>query len=300
MLTGSDVRFQAGNFTQATMSRLEDEWEPITRRLIVAAELLHRFGLSGETITANNVLLPLAYYLSARDLDDSYLTQQAHEPDRKAVHDWTVRALLMPGIWGSAVDTLLTELRATLRDYGQHAFPSTHLHRVMAARNKGLRFTEEVIEALADTRYGRPSVVPMLSLVYGRTINYAGEFHVDHIFPQRLLQRSALKQAGFSPDQADVIVREYRDGLANLQLLPGAENLGKRDKLPRSWAQEEFGTERELENHLVTNDMVDLPDDLGGFLAFFQARRGRLVERLNDLLGRSPGDDDAPYRAGQA
>jgi hypothetical protein len=35
--------------------------------------------------------------------------------------------------------------------------------------------------------------------------------------------------------------------------------------------------------------MIDLPEDLDGFLGFYEHRRARLRKRLVDVLGREPG-----------
>ena len=44
-----------------------------------------------------------------------------------------------------------------------------------------------------------------------------------------------------------------------------------------------------MEGCLEQNDMKDLPEDLDGFLDVYEARRGRMRERLISVLGREPG-----------
>jgi len=62
----------------------------------------------------------------------------------------------------------------------------------------------------------------------------------------------------------------------------------KTKRLPLEWASEKYQDARALRGYLEQNDMVDIPDDLAGFLDFSERRRARL-ERLVAVLGREPG-----------
>jgi hypothetical protein len=79
------------------------------------------------------------------------------------------------------------------------------------------------------------------------------------------------------------------NGIANLQLLPGGENIGRSKRLPLDWAREKYPDPQALKGYLDQNDMADLPDDLAGFLDFYECRRQRLRARLVAVLGREPG-----------
>jgi hypothetical protein len=50
-----------------------------------------------------------------------------------------------------------------------------------------------------------------------------------------------------------------------------------------------YGDPQALDGYLEQNDMLDLPEDLDGFLAFYERRRERLRKRLVVVLGREPG-----------
>lgn len=63
-----DIRFQVGNFTQANMSLLEARWAEVRSSLIAAAELVGSFGFTERTLTADSVLIPIAYYIRHREL----------------------------------------------------------------------------------------------------------------------------------------------------------------------------------------------------------------------------------------
>lgn len=290
----SDVGFRADTFNRENMRKLEEAWDTISQRLYVAVELLASFGLSRDNIEAGMVLIPVAYYAHRRDLDDRYLASTKTAEDRQRVRDWTIRALLMPGVFGSGLDTLLARIRRVIDERGADGFPSDAIEDAMAATGKSLRFDPQTVDELVNSAYGQPDTFALLSIVYGH-VDPGKTFHVDHIFPRDKLRRDRLRQAGYTEDQVERIIRHARDGLANLQLLPGGENIGKSERLPLEWAREKYGNPQALNGYLEQNDMADLPDNLAGFLNFYECRRERLRERLIAVLGREPGSLTEPH-----
>lgn len=295
----SDIGFKAKTFDRENMAKLEAEWDEITTTLYRSAELLASFGLSRDSISANMVLIPVAHSLHSRSLGDAYLTSTNHAVDRQRVRDWVVRSLVRPGVWGSGLDTLLGRLRKTISDYGKDAFPSAEIEVVMSALGKSLIFDEGIVQGLGDIRYGDPGVVPLLSILYGH-VHTGQAFHVDHVFPRAKLTPQRLRDAGYAEEEVEEIVRVARDALGNLQLLPGGENIGKSARLPLEWAGEQYPQAEALGGYLARNDMDDVPDDISGFLAFYRARRERMVQRLVKVLGRPPGSLEEPPSSPQA
>lgn len=284
----SDVGFRAETFNRENMRKLESEWETISRRLRLAAELLSSFGLSRNSIDARMIVIPVAYYVHRRDLDDRYLSANGTALDRQRVRDWTIRALLMPGVFGSGLDTLLGRLRRVIDDHGDVRFPTDAIEEVMASMGKSLQFSPATVDELVNSKYGQPDTFALLSIVYGN-VDPSRPHHIDHIFPQARLRRDRLREVGYSDDDVEYIVTHARDGLANLQLLPGGENIGKSEQLPLPWAKARYPDPSALRGYLDQNDMLDLPEDLIGFRSFFEARRERLRAKLVEVLGREPG-----------
>jgi hypothetical protein len=284
----SDVGFRAETFNRQNMRTLEQAWDDISQRLYLAAEALASFGLARDNIDAGMVLIPIAYYLHRRNLDARYFGSAGTIGDRQRLRDWTVRALLMPGIFGSGLDTLLGRLRRVIDEYGAEAFPSEAIEETMAAVGKSLRFDPQTVDELVNSAYGQPDTFSLLSILYGN-VDPARPYHIDHIFPRDRLRRDRLRKAGYTDEQVEWVVKHARDALPNLQLLPGGENIGKSERLPLQWAQERYPNPNALSGYLEQNDMPDLPEDLEGFLDFFERRRARLRERLVAVLGREPG-----------
>ncbi|MYB22214.1 MAG: DUF262 domain-containing protein [Chloroflexi bacterium] len=283
MLTDiSSIEFRVTNFTRENMLTLEAAWDSIETSLRLAAQLLADFGFSERTLRANSVILPIAYYLHRRSLTESFRSGPSFRADREKVRLWTVRSLVKSGIWGSGLDTLLAALRATIREHGSDGFPADRLERAMAARGKSLQFDEEEIDALADLEYGSASVFSLLALL-SPNIDLRHEFHVDHIFPRKLLSTKGLAKQGLSSEQ----IEEFRDrmnGLGNLQFLEGTQNAQKSGLLPMDWAKSQWPDTTARDAWLAGHDMVDLPEELQGFIDFFDARRDRLRAKIREVL----------------
>jgi hypothetical protein len=289
----SDVGFRADTFNRQNMRALEEQWDDISKTMSLATELLASLGLSRDNIDARMVIVPVAYYLHRRNLDDRYLASNGTVGDRQRVRDWTIRTLLMPGVFGSGLDTLLSRIRRVIDEHGESGFPTDEIEQVMAAMGKSLRFDEATVDALVNSPYGGADTFGLLSILYAN-VDPAHAYHVDHIFPRAKLRRDRLREAGYSEDEVDFVVKQARDGLANLQLLPGLENIGKSEQMPLVWAKEKYPNPPALAGYLEQNDMADLPEDLAGFKQFYEARRKRLRARLLAVLGSEPGSLSEP------
>jgi len=272
------VGFKVDNFNRENMNTLEERWEEIKSALILTVRLVSSFGFNGRNLTSQNSILPIAYYLYKRSPGDVYLTKGNFERDRQSVREWLIRSLLKSGVWGSGLDTLLTDLRETIRDAGHDIFPDERLREAMARRGKALYFSDEEIEELADMEYGNRLTFSLLSLLFP-FVDLRNHFHMDHIFPSSRFTERRLRKAGVDEN----VIEDFRDmqnRLANLQLLQGSENNEKRAKMPRKWLESESSDYANM--HLLGN----VPDSITDFGSFYEARRERLKQRITDLLGR--------------
>jgi hypothetical protein len=286
LLGKGDIRFRVDNFDRDTMTNLEKRWTEIDSALRLAVALLADFGYSNITLTANSVLIPLAYYLSHRGLGNNYRTSEAFREDRIAIRRWLQRSLMKSGVWGSGLDRLLTGLRAVLDKEGAQGWPDEAIEREMARQGKSLRFEATEIDDLLDLKYGSKRLFPMLAMLYPG-VDTRDQFHEDHIFPRSVLRsRTKLRAAGV-PENALSLVEDWADRAANLQLLRGPENIAKQAKLPTAWLEEHFSSAAERESWLREYDATGLPEGLTGFRAFYSARRARMHHRLSALLGPS-------------
>jgi len=283
----TDIRFQVRNFKASNMAIIEAHWETLARSLLLAVRLLGEFGFSGATLSANNVVIPVAYYLMARKADASYLDGPAHADDRERVRLWVLRSLIKRGIWGSGLDSLLNALRQVVhREVVQGKnldFPTAAIETEMRRLGKSLDFSEEEIDSLLDTRYGQSSTFTLIALLYPGA-DLRGVFHIDHVFPRSMVSHRELKKTSIDPTRFDDLVGDV-DTIANLQLLTGPENLHKSAKLPDVWAKESIKDEGERAYYLARHDIGAPPTSLEDYPDYIAARRARMGQRLRGRLG---------------
>ncbi|OLT24060.1 hypothetical protein BJF79_13970 [Actinomadura sp. CNU-125] len=278
-----DFQFKISNFTKANMSRLEKGWTEIRASLLRAAELLASFGLNGRNLSADSVVIPVAYYLHTHGHGDGYVKAGAHAADRAAVRRWVFRSLLKRGVWGSGLDTLLRHIQTVIRDSPDSGFPIGAVESAMASRGKALTFSAEEVEELLELQYRKPRTFPVLAILYPG-LNLDQQIHEDHIFPKSRFTPSALTKAGVPADE----VEEYRsrvNGLPNLQLLAGVPNVEKSNRWPWEWLDgDHFPSAEAREQYATQNDLDLLPDGITGFVDFYEHRKKRLAQRLAQLI----------------
>lgn len=277
------LRFQVSNFNRSNMATFEDSWDSIKGSLTLTVQLAHSFGFSEKNLTSHNALLPIAYYLHCNGSSERFLTHSEFADDRLAIRDWLMRSLLKAGVWGSAVDTLLAQLRTVVKGSTVAGFPVTGLESAMASLGKSLLFVDEEIEDLVDMRYGDRLTFALLSLIFP-FVDLRNLFHLDHVFPRSAFTRRRLSEAGVTEEShMDYWVK--RDRLANLQFLQGPINSEKGATMPHHWLATNFSSEDAVEfrkQHLLG----DVPESLVEFGLFYDRRRARLRERVIEVLGR--------------
>lgn len=284
----ASVGFKVENFTRTNMEVLEANWPAIRRALVRTVELAATFGLNGQSLRADSALLPIAYYLHRRSVPDNYVTHTSFADDREAIRGWLVRSLLKAsGIWGSGLDTLLTALREVIQEHGSQGFPVDQLRHAMAQRGKSLSFEPPEIEDLLHMEYGDKRMFALLSLLFP-FVDLRNQFHIDHVHPVSRFTRARLTKAGVKEDKVDALALRANQ-LPNLQLLEGALNNEKRTKWPGEWLAKQHADESARSNHRDIHLLGDLAEDVGGFDAFYEARRDRLRIRLHELLATAHG-----------
>ena len=297
-----DIAFKVKNFTKANMAVLELNWEALSTSLQVAVGILSDFGLSAATLAADSVLIPVAYYVHLRGLTQSYRFSTKDKADRAALRSWVLRSLIVRGVWGSGLDTLLRDLRETIKKSGADRFPLEAIERTMALRGKSLEVTAALVEDVLDLGYGGTRTWAVLATLFDH-VDTKMQYHVDHVFPQAALDAKLLKKAkaadgGRTFSDAEIgEITARRDLLPNLELLPGPVNIGKSDTAPDTWVAKEHSDGDERRSFLRLNALpADLPHSAEDFLAFFEARRATLAERIKDKL-KTQAPDALPASA---
>jgi len=283
MLADIGVGFRVDNFNPKNMEILEQRWPDVKRSLKLAVQLLASFGFNEKTLRADSAILPIAYYICHRKLDDKYISNSSYESDREAIRTWLIRSLLKAsGIWGSGLDTLLTAIRDVITTHGGEGFPTAELQEVMATRGKSLQFVEEEIEELVEMQYGDKRLFALLTLLFPFVDVTNHDFHIDHVFPQSRFTTDKLEKAGVSEDD----IGEFKvmvNSLPNLQLLEGVKNKEKQASLPADWLKYKFKPDARS-NYCHIHLLGNVPESLTGFRGFYEARREALRSRVGLIV----------------
>lgn len=284
-----DFSFKVKNFSQENTALLDKHWDEIADVLRLTAHLLADFGFSSANLTANSVVLPIAYYLRHRGLGQNYRTAGQYDDDRRRLRSWVNRTLIKPGIWGSGLDTLLRDLRAAIRTHGADGFPAAQIEVAMRRRGKSTEFSPgEVVDLLA-TGYTHKGCFALLATMFPN-VDTRNVFHIDHVFPQKTFGKKALQTAGIPDDRID-LVRDRRHRLANLQLLEGPVNVEKQAAMPAQWSVAKYGDG--VADYLARHDLPSIPDGLDGFEGFYVERKRKLARRLAEVLDVDPDATEA-------
>ena len=276
-----DVRFKVDNFSSENMSVIEDQWPQISGAIELAVRLAAHFGFDGKTLTATNAIIPIAYFIKVKGKSSSILHSTSEAPNRIAIKQWLIRALLKRA-FGGQPDALYPAYRKLIKE-GNCKFPLEVIIARFSGRSRNLDFYETDIDALLDVDYGSAYAFMLLSLY--SPINHDYDFHQDHVHPRKHFTLSQLRMRGITDQEEQNRYQERFNKLANLQLLQETQNMEKQAKLLSEWAKECFQDPDALKQY---RELHLFPPgeslEFGNFVNFYDARRIMIRSRLMELL----------------
>jgi hypothetical protein len=264
------------------MLLIESKWEEMREAIRISVLLVSKFGFSRDSLTANNALIPLAYFIYKNGFGFEILESSQHADNRKSMREWLIRSMLRR-IWGGTPDALYPVYRNFINE-NPGVFPLVQIINHYKGTNKSLAFNEDDVEQLLTLEYENHLAYSALSLLYPGLIQNR-RYHVDHIHPQRFFTNAKLASQGIDlikfPDYQD----RYNK-LANLQLLPATENTEKNGKPFETWLQATYPSTSEraafFSEHTIPLDVSYSFDE---FIAFYEARKKLMIKKFALLLG---------------
>lgn len=251
-----EIGFKVKNFNKENMEIIESKWNEITNALILSFQLVEKFGYDRDTLTSNNAIIPIAYYIYINKLESSFIESKQFKNDRENIRTWLVKTLIKK-IFSSGVDTTLRSMRNIIKE-NTGSFPIDKIIDEFRGKNNTIVFTDDDIENLIYSKYGSAHTFSILQMLYP-TFDFRNKFHVDHIHPKSLFTTSKLRTLGIQESEID-LYKENVNNLGNLQLLDGQLNIEKNDKEFSLWINEKYSDETRkieyMEKHYIPN--VDL------------------------------------------
>lgn len=276
-----DIAFKVDNFDKSNMLTIEDNWPKITKAIYDSYILLDSMGFSRDSLSSNNAVIPIAYYLMTIGLPKNFASSSSTRENRRKIKKWLIMSLVKK-VFSGQPDNVLRPLRDIIHKNGQNEFPLDEIKERFRGTNRSIVFSDDEIENILEYSYGKGNTLGVLMLLYP-SLDFKNKVHVDHIYPKGKFTRSNLCKEGISEDR----LREYIDSvntLGNLQLLYDVPNLEKRDKDFATWFAETYSSENDKIQYRNIHYIPDMNYSYENFGEFLEKRKLLLKNRLVSLL----------------
>lgn len=276
----SDIAFKVDNFGTETMQKIEKNWDDVKKAIRLAISLVSNFGFNQETLTSNNAIIPIAYYLLKRGLPANYVQSSSYDSDRQVVHKWLILALLKR-VFSGQPDNVLRPLRKIILSNHDN-FPLDTIIEEFKGGTKSFTFTDDEISNLLTYQYGQKHTFSVLALLYP-TLDFRNKFHLDHIFAKSLFTKKNLSKLGVSDDKQDAFINEC-NVIVNLQLLEGVPNQQKSNMNFDEWIVKTYPDLSKRKDYMDKHYIPNIDLSISNFDNFIEQRRQLFINQLTSLL----------------
>jgi len=276
----TNIAFKVDNFNKRNMLSVEDNWEPITNAITQAVKLVSSFGYNRETLTSNNAIIPIAYYLKKISAKDNYSSSSKNYKEKIVIKKWLILSLIKRA-FGGQPDNVLRPIRKIIQE-NSGEYPLDKIINRFRGTNKTLVFSDEDIENLLRYKYGQGFTFSVLSLLYPN-LDFRNIFHIDHIFPKSQFTKKKLKERGIPVDDIEIYQINF-NYLGNLQLLESTPNLEKLDKDFSVWLNEIYPDLKNQKEYKEKHLIPDVNLDFNNFVEFFKEREKLIIKKFKDIL----------------
>ncbi|WP_079506027.1 DUF262 domain-containing protein [Mesobacillus jeotgali] len=276
----SDIAFKVDNFDSETMQKIEQNWDNVKKAIRLAVSLVSNFGYNQETLTSNNAIIPIAYYLLKIGLPHNYVQSSSYNSDRQRIHKWLILALLKR-VFSGQPDNVLRPLRKIILT-NHTEFPLNAIIDEFKGSTKSFSFNDDEISNLLTYQYGQKHTFSVLALLYP-TLDFRNKFHLDHIFAKSLFTKKKLSNNGVPDDKQDIFISEC-NSIVNLQLLEGIPNQQKSNLMFDEWIVKTYPDQNKrtdyMDKHYIPNTGLNLLD----FDSFIEKRSDLIFNKLKSIL----------------
>lgn len=277
-----NIAFKVDNFNKVNMMKIESLWDDIKKAVRQSVLLVSSFGYSGETLTSNNALIPIAYYFFINELPDNFISSGKTKENRNKIKKWLMRSLLKK-VFSGQPDNVLRPIREILKINGANDFPIEKIIDKFKGTNKSIQFTEEDIdEFLLNLKYGKSDTVTTLMLLYS-SLDFNNKFHVDHMYPKSKFTKTYLRKHGVQENELNWYL-ENVNNICNLQLLAAQLNEEKLATDFDEWFTSQYKTDNERYQYRNINYLPDIDYTYENYPLFLKKRRELLKSQLNKIL----------------
>lgn len=273
----NNIKFQINSFEKGFIEFIEQKWESIKDCFTETFRLLRKFGLEARTLSSENAVLPILYFIYHNNLTEQVVDSVTQKQNRELIKTWLLRAIILKPFGGSG-DTVLTNMRrAFIKDFKQNnekyfdekleLFP---LKTIEQEAKYSQKIDKEYLEnIIVKVRKNSPEAFAFLSILF-KNFKEDIQTHIDHLHPISAYKNKSKEERKEYESRADT--------LPNLQLLEGRENESKNAMPLEQWVTKNCGDkEAFLKRHLIPVN-VDL--SLENFDEFYKERKKYLYKSL--------------------
>lgn len=234
----NNIRFQINSFDKNFIESIEQKWENIKDCFIETFRLLRKFGLEARTLSSENAVLPILYFIYHNNLTEQVVDSVTQKQNRELIKTWLLRAIILKPFGGSG-DSVLTKMRkAFIKDFKQNneryfdekldLFP---LKKIEQEAEYSKVIDEYLDNNIIKVRKNSPEAFAFLSLLF-KNFKEDIQTHIDHLHPISAYKNKSKEERKQYESRADT--------LPNLQLLEGGENMSKSDMPLEKWVEKKL------------------------------------------------------------
>lgn len=277
-----NIAFKVDNFNKPNMMKIEANWENIKRAIKQSVHLVASFGYTGETLSSNNALIPIAYYLLTIGIPDNFVESGTSKDNRVKIKKWLIMALLKKTFSGQP-DNVIRPIRDIIRENGNNEFPITQIIDKFKGTNKSIQFGEaDIDEYLLKLKYGKSETLSTLMLLYP-SLDFSNKFHEDHMYPKSKFRKSYLRKMGVPEDKLNTYIDSVND-ISNLQLLAAQLNEEKLSTDFDVWFNKQQVTDSDKIQYRTIHFLPEMEYTYPNFLLFMEKRKQMLRKKLIEIL----------------
>lgn len=277
-----NIAFKVDNFNKPNMMKIEANWENIKCAIKQSVHLVSSFGYTGKTLSSNNALIPIAYYLLTIGMPDNFVESGATKKNRAKIKKWLIMALLKK-VFSGQPDNVIRPIRDIIRENGNNEFPIAQIIDKFKGTNKSIQFAEDDIdEYLLKLKYGKSETLSTLMLLYP-SLDFSNKFHEDHMYPKSKFRKPYLRKMGVPEEKLDTYIDSVND-ICNLQLLAAQLNEEKLNTDFDVWFNKQQATDLDKIQYRTIHYLPEMEYTYPNFLLFVEQRKQMIRKRLIKIL----------------
>lgn len=232
-----EVRYKTNNFKSDLLSNLKKEWKNIESSIKLCIDLIKDklYLTSYKTITSNNALIPIIYWIYKNNLKGFGDTKNCITDENIIqIRIWLIKALLS-GIFGGQSDTILYKCKEIIKNDKSKLFPSAQIEQKIKKETK--RNMDIDPDFLDSIKYGSADSYLVLSICYKGAVNFNPRMKGNLPEQDHIVSKSLLKKSGIPDDEINCIY--------NIRLIGSTENKTKSSNIFS------INDKNELKKHMI-------------------------------------------------